>query len=84
MGRLMHFRASTYGLPSSAEIDILKTISFGSGTAAHEFENSLKAKYFEFRLSPDKMRELHRNSGHTECFPTELRTQLQEELSKFD
>ena len=80
----VHFRASTYGLPSSAEIDILKTIPFGSGTAAHEFENSLKAKYFEFRVSPDEMRELHRNSGHTECFPTELRTQLQEELSKFD
>ena len=77
----VQFRASSYGLPSSAEIDILKIIPFGSGIAAHEFENSLKAKYLEFRLSPDEMRGYHRTSGHTECFSTEVLIRLQEELS---
>ena len=75
-------RINWYGLPSSAEIDIVKTIAFESGKTAHHIEESLKAKTFHSRLDPEKMRKYHRWSGHTECYPSEMLNYFQDEFEK--
>ncbi|MDB4071635.1 hypothetical protein N9512_04160 [Amylibacter sp.] len=77
-------RLSTYGLPQDAEVDIIKTISFDTGKSAHKFENSLKNKYSNFNLSPEKMIKYHKFSGHTECFKNEILSKLIDDLSEFE
>ena len=73
------FRVTRYGLPSSAEVTVVKSIQFLSGNESHSAEAEIHRRHLRKRLPPKEMEAFHTMSGSKECYPlTMLDTLLQD------
>lgn len=76
----LNFRLNSYGLSADASIRILAEKNFSKGVDALHFEKMLHCKFKKYRLDRVKMKELHKHSGFTECYPIELLDNLVENI----
>jgi hypothetical protein len=65
----INFRIGQYGLPSDADVSVLKTKFFDTGKEAQVFERSLHKKHKRKKLKATDMADFHTKSGGTECYP---------------
>lgn len=71
----LELRTNGYGLKDST-VAYVKTVPFETGRKAMLFEKALHSKLKEKRLAKDFMKKYHTFSGHTECYPIELKELL--------
>lgn len=71
----LELRTNGYGLKDST-VAYVKTVPFETGRKAMLFEKALHSKLKEKRLAKDFMKKYHTFSGHTECYPVELKELL--------
>lgn len=76
----LELRTTGYGL-KDAVVTYVKTVPFETGRKAMLFEKALHSKLKESKLHKDLMKEYHTSSGHTECYPVELKDVILQELN---
>lgn len=65
-------RFSSYGVDSDVDCDLLKLVTFTTGHQALLCEKRLHSEFKDQRLDPILMKDYHKVSGFTECYPITL------------
>ena len=81
VAKVLETRIKQYGLPKIAVIDVLKILPTITGQEALEKESSIYHQFKSSRLGQDEMKQWHRYSGYTECYPVSLTEKF---MSLFD
>ena len=79
----LELRTNGYGL-RDADIVSVKTVPFETGRTAMLFEKKLHAELKVHRLSKNLMKTFHTFSGHTECYPVDVKDLIISELNKLE
>jgi hypothetical protein len=72
----MKTRIRLYGLASNIKCEVLIKSLFRSRTIAYEIEKKIQKMYLKQALNPEDMRQYLTQTGHTECYPAELESQM--------
>ena len=74
------YRKLDYILSSGTTAILLKKVQVSSGALAIKLENTIHVKYKEFNLDKNVIKKYLTESGFTECYPIELKSDLIAEL----
>jgi len=73
-------RISQYGLPQTAEVSTVASLSFDTGNEAHTVEASIHTRYKRKRLPRKELEIFHTKGGADECYPVTMLDALLAEL----
>lgn len=73
-------RLKGYGLPDGAESKVLFYMGTQTGYEAMRVEKQIHKELNEFRLDKLRMKQYMTNTGHTECYPLEIKDLLLDKL----
>lgn len=72
-GKNVKSRIREYGLPEGCKAELLVSYSIESGRIALRLEQEIHREYSEYNLHHNEMRKYFRLTGHTECYPLEVK-----------
>ena len=82
--KVIETRVKQYRLADNTIVEPLAVLPTKTGEEALRIEKLLERKYKAQKLEPARMRQWHRNSGFTECYPINLRDELEEDIAKLN
>lgn len=69
----MSIRIKGYRLPEDSQVEIIFYKQFDTGYEAMEVEKKIHKCISDARLNPSEMKKYMTGTGHTECYPVELK-----------
>ena len=82
--KVIETRVKQYRLADNTIVEPLAVLPTKTGEEALRIEKLLERKYKAQKFEPARMRQWHRNSGFTECYPINLRDELEEDIAKLN
>lgn len=80
--KVVETRVQQYRLTDNTIVEPLVVVPTHTGEEAIRIEKLLERKHKARKLDPTQMRQWHRNSGFTECYPIALRDELEADMAK--
>ena len=82
--KVVETRVQQYRLTDNTIVEPLVVVPTHTGEEAIRIEKLLERKHKARKLDPTQMRQWHRNSGFTECYPISLRDELEADMAKLN
>lgn len=78
----MQIRTKGYGLVEGVECSLLFYCNLATGYEAMDIEKAIHREMANYKLDSKEMKELMTSTGHTECYPLEVKDELLHKLER--